>query len=60
MKAQEVGRCAVCGKVLRHGRYGRRPQYCGNACRQFAYRTRVDGLGRAQNDVAYVQYGVTK
>lgn len=60
MKVRESGCCAVCGKTLRHGRYGRRPKYCGDACKQYAYRTRADGLGRAQNDVGHVQCGVTK
>ena len=59
-KLRESGCCEVCGKTLRAARYGRPRRYCGAACKQYAYRARTDGLQGVQNDVAYVQCGVTK
>jgi len=60
VKAREIVRCAICGRLLRMAYYGRPRHYCGAACKQAAYRTRADGLQSACTDVGHVKYGVTK
>ncbi|GAA3987891.1 TetR/AcrR family transcriptional regulator [Allokutzneria multivorans] len=40
---ESSGVCAVCGKPLEAPATGRRPRYCGGACRQKAHRARTTG-----------------
>jgi hypothetical protein len=38
--------CILCGAELRRARSGRRRLYCGRACRQRAYRLRLEARSR--------------